>query len=174
MLVLAGDVGGTKTALALAQGGVIIERRVYPSAAYTSLEALVSEFLGQIELNIRDLRPLKISVTYQEPCHLAHAQRITAQPRKLLKAIPQLALKEMHESSLCCGSAGIYNITEPEMAQRLAERQLDRAEATGADMIVTANPGCHLQLAGGLRRRGSAMRVRHIVEVLDEAYHPVR
>ena len=130
----------------------------------------VSEFLGGIELNTRDLRPLSATVTYQEPCHLAHAQRISAQPRALLRAIPGLTLKEMHESSLCCGSAGIYNITEPEMAARLGNRKLDNAEATRADILVTANPGCHLQLAGGLRRRGSAMRVRHIVELLDQAY----
>ncbi|MEO7910234.1 MAG: heterodisulfide reductase-related iron-sulfur binding cluster [Roseiflexaceae bacterium] len=130
----------------------------------------VSEFLGGIELNIRDLKPVHATVTYQEPCHLAHAQRISAQPRALLRAIPGLTLKEMHESSLCCGSAGIYNITEPEMAARLGNRKLDNAEATGADILVTANPGCHLQLAGGLHRRGSAMRVRHIVEVLDQAY----
>lgn len=130
----------------------------------------VSEFLGGIELNTRDLKPVHATVTYQEPCHLAHAQRISAQPRALLQAIPGLLLKEMHESSLCCGSAGIYNITEPEMAARLGNRKLDNAEATSADIIVTANPGCHLQLAGGLRRRGSAMRVLHIIEVLDQAY----
>ena len=130
----------------------------------------VSEFLGGIELNTRDLKPLNATVTYQEPCHLAHAQRISAQPRALLRAIPGLTLKEMHESSLCCGSAGIYNITEPEMAARLGNRKLDNAEATSADILVTANPGCQLQLAGGLRRRGSAMRVRHIIEVLDQAY----
>src|SRR5215212_1318984 len=130
----------------------------------------VTEFLGAIELNTRDLKPVAITVTYQEPCHLAHAQRISAQPRALLRAIPGLILKEMHESSLCCGSAGIYNITEPEMAARLGNRKLDNAEATSADILVTANPGCHIQLAGGLRRRGSAMRVRHIVEVLDQAY----
>ncbi len=130
----------------------------------------VSEFLASIELNTRDLKPLPISVTYQEPCHLAHAQRISAQPRKLLKSIPSLVLKEMHESSLCCGSAGIYNVTQPEMAARLGQRKLDNAEATGAEVIVTANPGCHLQLAGGLGRRGSSMRVRHIVEILDQSY----
>jgi glycolate oxidase iron-sulfur subunit len=130
----------------------------------------VSEFLGAIELNTRDLKPLKATVTYQEPCHLAHAQRISVEPRALLRAIPGLAFKEMRESSLCCGSAGIYNITEPEMAARLGNRKLDNAEATSADILVTANPGCHLQLAGGLRRRGSAMQVRHIVEVLDQAY----
>ncbi|MBK9710122.1 MAG: 4Fe-4S dicluster domain-containing protein [Kouleothrix sp.] len=130
----------------------------------------VTEFLASIELNTRDLKPLNVTVTYQEPCHLAHAQRISAQPRKLLKAIPGLALKEMQESSLCCGSAGIYNVTEPEMAARLGNRKLDNAEATRAEILVTANPGCHLQLAGGLRRRGSAMQVRHIVELLDQAY----
>src|SRR5262245_9724493 len=134
----------------------------------------VTEFLASIDLNTRDLKPLNISVTYQEPCHLAHAQRIAAQPRRLLKAIPGLTLKEMHESSLCCGSAGIYNVTQPEMAARLGNRKLDNAQATGADVLVTANPGCHLQLAGGLRRRGSPMRVRHIVEVLDEAYRSIQ
>ena len=130
----------------------------------------ISEFLGGIALNTRDLKPLNVTVTYQEPCHLAHAQRITAQPRKLLAAIPGLTLTEMHESSLCCGSAGIYNVTEPEMAARLGNRKLDNAEATNAQILVTANPGCYLQLAGGLRRRGSSMQVKHIVEMLDQAY----
>lgn len=130
----------------------------------------VSEFLAGIELNTQGLKPLNLTVTYQEPCHLAHAQRIAAQPRKLLRSIPGLTLKEMPESSLCCGSAGIYNITQPEMAARLGRRKLDNAATTGADLIVTANPGCHLQLAGGLRQRGSAMQVRHIVEVLDQSY----
>lgn len=130
----------------------------------------VSEFLASIELNTRDLTPLDLRVTYQEPCHLAHAQRISAQPRALLRAIPGVSLIEMHESSLCCGSAGIYNVTQPEMAERLGNRKLDNAEATTADVLVTANPGCHLQLAGGLRRRGSAMQVLHIVELLDQAY----
>lgn len=130
----------------------------------------VSEFLAAIELNTAAMRPLQLTVTYQEPCHLAHAQRISAQPRKLLRAIPGLTLREMHESSLCCGSAGIYNVTQPEMAARLGERKLQNAEATGADVIVTANPGCHLQLESGVRRRGGQTQVRHIVEILDQAY----
>lgn len=130
----------------------------------------ISEFLAGIELNTRDLTPLDLTVTYQEPCHLVHAQRISAQPRALLDAIPGLTLVEMRESSLCCGSAGVYNIAEPEMAARLGNRKLDNAMATGADQIVTANPGCQLQLAAGLRRRGSKMRVRHIVEVLNQSY----
>lgn len=130
----------------------------------------ISEFLALIDLNTADLHPLNLRVTYQEPCHLAHAQRISAEPRKLLRAIPGLTLVEMQEPTLCCGSAGIYNVTQPEMAQRLGDRKLNNAEATNADVLVTANPGCHLQLAGGLRRRNSGIKVRHIVELLDDAY----
>ena len=117
----------------------------------------VSEFLGGIELNTRDLRPVNATVTYQEPCHLAHAQRISAQPRALLRAIPGLTLKEMHESSLCCGSAGIYNITEPEMAARLGNRKLDNAEAT-----QRRHPG-HRQpwLPPPAGRRAATARQRH-------------
>ena len=134
----------------------------------------VHEFLVSIPLNTADLRPLPLRVTYQEPCHLAHAQRITAQPRKLLAAIPQLQLLEMAESSLCCGSAGIYNITQPEMAGVLGARKVDNATATCADVVATGNPGCAMQLAAELGKRGSPMHVRWIVELLDEAYGPAQ
>ena len=110
------------------------------------------------------------TVTYQDPCHLAHAQRISAAPRRLLAKVPGLKLIEMAESAVCCGSAGIYNLTEPEMAKRLQKRKVDNAVATGAATIVTANPGCALQLRAGLRAAGSKAQVKHIVEVLDEAY----
>jgi glycolate oxidase iron-sulfur subunit len=130
----------------------------------------ISEYIAGLELNTADLKPVNLTVTYQEPCHLAHAQRITAQPRKLLKQIPGLKLVEMAESSLCCGSAGIYNVTQPAMAAQLGNRKIDNAERTKADVVVTANPGCHLQLAGGLNQRGSQMKVLHIAEVLDMAY----
>lgn len=130
----------------------------------------VSEFLAELELNTADMRPLPLTVTYQEPCHLAHAQRITAAPRKLMRAIPGLTLREMPESSLCCGSAGIYNVTQPEMAAQLGRRKVDNAISTGAEVIVTANPGCHLQLAGELRTRADQTRVLHIVELIDMAY----
>lgn len=131
----------------------------------------IHEFLGKIELNTADLKPLPINVTFQEPCHLAHAQRITKQPRALLAAIPQLTLREMRESAVCCGSAGVYNITQPDMAARLGTRKVDNALATGATVIATANPGCAVQLAGELRRRGEDVQVRYIVELLDESYH---
>ena len=130
----------------------------------------IHEYLGSIELNIADLKPLPITVTYQEPCHMVHAQRIVVQPRKLLKAIPQLKLVEMQESSMCCGSAGIYNLTEPDMAGQLGARKISNALATGATVIATGNPGCAMQLANELRKVGKTVAVKYIVELLDESY----
>jgi glycolate oxidase iron-sulfur subunit len=130
----------------------------------------VHEFLAGLGLRQEGLGRLDVAVTYQEPCHLAHAQRISVQPRSLLQAIPGLTLREMHESSLCCGSAGVYNVTQPEMALALGARKVDNALATGAQVIATGNPGCALQLAGELRRRGEDVQVRYIVELLDESY----
>jgi glycolate oxidase iron-sulfur subunit len=109
-------------------------------------------------------------VTYQEPCHLVHAQRVSAAPRRLLAKIPGLELIEMNESALCCGSAGIYNLTEPEMAARLQARKVGNIEATGATIVATANPGCALQVTAGLRNAGINAQVRHIVELLDDSY----
>ena len=108
--------------------------------------------------------------TYQEPCHLVHAQRVSRAPRRLLARIPGLRLVEMNESALCCGSAGTYNLTEPEMAERLRRRKLRAIEETGASIVATANPGCDVNLSAGLREAGSHARVRHVVELLDEAY----
>ena len=127
-----------------------------------------SEYLDQIGLTPPG--PLPKTVTYQEPCHLAHAQRITLAPRRLMAAIPGVCLVEMEESSVCCGSAGIYNVTNPDFSQRLLERKLAKALATSAGTIVSANPGCIMQVASGLRRRGSPVRVQHIMDLLDEAY----
>jgi glycolate oxidase iron-sulfur subunit len=130
----------------------------------------VHEFLASIDLNRAALGNLPIRATYQEPCHLAHAQRVTVQPRALLKAIPGLELREMQESALCCGSAGVYNITQPAMAAQLGARKINHALATGAEVIATGNPGCALQMVGELRRQGQDVQVRYIVELLDEAY----
>lgn len=129
----------------------------------------VTEFLA--ETGLRETPgPLTVDVTYQEPCHLVHAQRVARQPRELLEAIPGLNLIEMPESSLCCGSAGIYNLLQPEMSSRLLERKLKNASTTGAATIVSANPGCMLQLQAGLRQRGIATEVVHIMTLLDRAY----
>lgn len=129
----------------------------------------VTEFLANEGLAVQPGR-LDVVVTYQEPCHLVHAQRIAAQPRALLKAIPGLELVEMPESSLCCGSAGIYNLLQPDMSSALLTRKLDNAMRTGARTIVSANPGCMLQLVSGLRARGEDVDVVHIMTLLDSAY----
>ncbi|MGC4190118.1 MAG: (Fe-S)-binding protein [Thermomicrobiales bacterium] len=129
----------------------------------------VSEFLAS-----RPVQPPRnkeaMTVTYQEPCHLAHAQRISEQPRELLRQVPGLKLVEMRESSFCCGSAGIYNVIRREMADDLGDRKAENVIATKADQVVTANPGCAMQLRTSLKRNGSSMPVRHVVDVLDEAY----
>jgi glycolate oxidase iron-sulfur subunit len=129
----------------------------------------ITEYLDAIGLG-PGLGPLPAIVTYQDPCHLAHAQRITAAPRRLLAQIPGLELREMAESSLCCGSAGIYNITQPEMAGRLGRRKVEHVVEVQPQILATANPGCALQIANGLRAAGSPVEVLHVVQLLDRAY----
>lgn len=130
----------------------------------------VLEYVDEIGLPVGALGPVRAIVTYQDACHLAHAQRITAPPRRLLAAIPGLELREMAESSLCCGSAGIYNLTQPEMAQRLQRRKVEHVLEVAPEIVATANPGCALQLRNGLdRANGSAVAVKHVVQLLDES-----
>lgn len=109
-------------------------------------------------------------VTYQDACHLAHGQKIREQPRALIKAIPGIKLVEMRESDFCCGSAGIYNITQPEMANQLLELKMDAIVETGADAVIAPNPGCIIQIAAGIRKRGLTMDVIHPIDLLDQAY----
>jgi glycolate oxidase iron-sulfur subunit len=129
----------------------------------------VTEFLAAVELN-RGMKPLPLTVTYQDSCHLAHGQRIRTAPRKLLESIPGLKLREMPLADLCCGSAGIYNVVENEMSMQILERKMENVNRTGADVIATANPGCILQLRAGASLHGKGQRVVHVVELLDEAY----
>jgi glycolate oxidase iron-sulfur subunit len=110
------------------------------------------------------------TVTYHESCHLCHGQKITSQPRQLLKAIPNLSLVELPESSWCCGSAGIYNLIQPEMAGQLLERKMRHIRSTRARVVATGNPGCLLQLLSGASREGLRLRVVHPVTLLAEAY----
>jgi glycolate oxidase iron-sulfur subunit len=114
--------------------------------------------------------PLDVVATYQDSCHLAHGQKIKAAPRKLLKAVPGLTFREMPMADLCCGSAGIYNIVQNGMAMQILEHKMSYVATTKASLIVTANPGCMLQLAAGAKLYGNGQRVAHVVEVLDEAY----
>ncbi len=129
----------------------------------------VSELLAPIPLNGR-LRALKLTVTYHDACHLAHGQRVRQQPRTILKAIPGLKLVELKESDFCCGSAGIYNLLYPELAQQFLDRKIERIKETGAEVVVSGNPGCSLQLEKGLKERGLDIRVVHPVELLDWSY----
>jgi glycolate oxidase iron-sulfur subunit len=108
--------------------------------------------------------------TYQDSCHLAHGQRVRTAPRKLLEAVPGLELREMALSDICCGSAGIYNVVQNEMSMQLLENKMASVNATGAEVIVTANPGCMLQLQAGARLHGRGQRIAHVVEILDQAY----
>jgi glycolate oxidase iron-sulfur subunit len=109
-------------------------------------------------------------VTYHESCHLVHGQKITAQPRRLLRLIPNIKLMELQESNWCCGSAGIYNLIQPDMANALLERKLTHIDSTGARIVATGNPGCLLQLVNGARQRGIQVRVAHPITLLAEAY----
>jgi glycolate oxidase iron-sulfur subunit len=129
----------------------------------------VTEFLASIELN-SEMGHMDAIATYQDSCHLAHGQKIRVAPRKLLKAIPGLCFREMPMADLCCGSAGIYNVVQSEMANQILQRKMEFVATTKASLIVTANPGCMLQLSAGARLYGSGQRVAHVVEVLDEAY----
>jgi glycolate oxidase iron-sulfur subunit len=129
----------------------------------------VTEVLDAVPLE-PPLGRLDARVTYQEPCHLAHAQRVSGAPRRLLEKIPGLHFVEMREASVCCGSAGIYNLTNPEMARRLRRRKSASIGDTGATVVATANPGCALQVAAGLREAGYDATLKHVVELLDDAY----
>jgi glycolate oxidase iron-sulfur subunit len=136
---------------------------------FSGLMKDVNEFLASIELNC-DMKPLSLTVTYQDSCHLAHGQKIRSAPRKLLAAVPGLQLREMALSDLCCGSAGIYNVVHTGMSMALLRKKMDFVNGTGAQTIVTANPGCMLQLTVGVQKFGQGQRVAHVVEILDEAY----
>ncbi len=129
----------------------------------------VTEFLATLPL-IPPAGQIKARVVYQDACHLAHAQGIRSQPRHLLRSISGLELLEMRSADSCCGSAGIYNLTHPELSQRVLAEKLEAIRAVAPDMVVSANPGCMLQIEAGLRRDGAQIRVVHIVDLLDEAY----
>lgn len=113
---------------------------------------------------------LPITATYHDACHLAHGQRITTEPRQLLAAIPQLNLVPLPEADMCCGSAGIYNVTQPKMARELVERKYANIAATGASVVATGNPGCHAWIAQAAREHGQGVQVLHTMELLEAAF----
>jgi glycolate oxidase iron-sulfur subunit len=129
----------------------------------------IAEFL--VERGLRaPTAPLALRVAYDDPCHLLHGQKISEAPRALLRAIPGLELIDLPGHRDCCGAAGIYNLTRPEMSERLLARKVDALRATGVDAVATGNPGCILQIAAGARAAGLATEVLHPVELLARAY----
>jgi glycolate oxidase iron-sulfur subunit len=132
----------------------------------------IHEFLDELGI-VPPSGRIDLAVTYHDACHLAHAQKIREAPRRLLSAIPGLVLRELPESELCCGAAGTYNLTEPEMAERLSRRKLRNILSTGAAAVVTANAGCLLQIAREARMQGQRLPVYHPMDLLDASYREV-
>ena len=129
----------------------------------------VAEFVGSIPLT-PPTREVRAKVTYHDACHLAHGQGVREQPRALLRAIPGLTFANLPESDWCCGSAGTYNLTQPEMAARLLERKVGNIQATEADVVVTGNPGCLMQIRAGLQQHGLPIQAVHTIDLLAQAY----
>jgi len=149
------------------------------AASWTARAALLSsrvrdlsEFLDALgPVAVR--RPIPMLAAYHDACHLGHAQRITAQPRSLLRAIPGLELVELSDAGVCCGSAGVYNLLQPDAAAALGARKADSVAATGAALLISANPGCTLQISAALTVQGVTIRSAHIAEVLDASINGV-
>jgi glycolate oxidase iron-sulfur subunit len=132
----------------------------------------ITELLAELG-PVAERHPLPMAVAYQDACHLGHAQGVREQPRGLLRGIPGVELRELTEAEICCGSAGTYNLLHPEPARELGERKAKAVLATGADVMVTANPGCWMQVATTLARMGERMPVAHTVQVLDASIRGV-
>jgi glycolate oxidase iron-sulfur subunit len=142
------------------------------AAALSGRVADFSEFLARLG-PAATRHPLPVKIAYHDACHLAHAQRITSEPRELLAAIPGLTVLEVADAGTCCGSAGIYNLVQPKTAAELGERKADAVRATGADLVVSANPGCSLQIGSALARAGTPLPVAHVAEVLDASIRAI-
>lgn len=136
---------------------------------YSALCRDVTEFLAELSLR-GALGEVRARITYQDPCHLAHGQRIRRQPRDLLRAIPGVELVELEGSDRCCGSAGIYNLVQPRYSRQVLDEKMAAVARTEADVVVAPNPGCMLQLAAGARAHRLRVEVRHLVDLLDQAY----
>jgi Fe-S oxidoreductase len=139
------------------------------AAHFAALVKDVTEFLVELPFEAPAGR-VEARVTYQDSCHLVHAQRIREAPRAIMRSIPGLDLAEMPASDRCCGSAGIYNLTQTEMSRRLLDEKMSDIATTRADLLATANPGCLLQLEVGVRQAGGREEVLHVIELLDRAY----
>lgn len=140
------------------------ERAKAISAKCRDISELIAELGFESPAN-----PIRLKIAYHDSCHLQHAQGIRSQPRQLLNAIPGLEVMELPESAICCGSAGIFNLVEPEPARQLADRKAQHIIDSGAQALVSANPGCLLHIASGLKRAGHPLPVFHVIEFIDSA-----
>jgi glycolate oxidase iron-sulfur subunit len=141
--------------------------------AFSSRVRDVAEILSELGPPRSTRHPLPLRVVYQDACHLAHGQGIRRQPRDLLASIPGLTLLEPPDADLCCGSAGVYNLLEPDAATRLGDRKLEALESTSPQIIASANPGCTLQIQAAARRAGRRVVVKHPIELLDASLRDV-
>jgi glycolate oxidase iron-sulfur subunit len=156
-----------------AYGHLLHDDPAYASRAATWSRKLrdIHEYLVEINFRKPASTAAASTVTYHESCHLCHGQKVSAQPREILRSLPGVELRECAEAQWCCGSAGIYNITQPETSAWLQDRKLGHLAATGAQVIATANPGCHLQIQGGLAQHLHAgTEVVHPIVLLARAY----
>jgi glycolate oxidase iron-sulfur subunit len=155
------------------------ERLFADSPAWTARAAALSarvrdlaEFLDALG-PAAERHPVPVRAAYHDACHLGHAQRITAAPRALLRAIPGLELAELPDAGVCCGSAGVYNLLQPEAARALGSRKADSVLASEASLLISANPGCTLQISAELAARGITLRTAHTAEILDASINGV-
>jgi glycolate oxidase iron-sulfur subunit len=132
----------------------------------------VSEFLSELG-PLAPQGPIPVRAVYHDACHLCHAQQIRAQPRELLATIPGLELIPLAEPEICCGAAGSYNLTEPEMSDRLSHRKVQNILAVSPDIVVSGNAGCTLQIQAALRNAGKDIPVLHPMELLDKSFRNV-
>jgi glycolate oxidase iron-sulfur subunit len=139
---------------------------------FSRMTADIAEFLYGIDA-VAPRHPLPIAIAYHDACHLGHAQRIKSQPRELLGGIPGLEVREVAESDLCCGSAGVYNILQPEAAAELGARKAQNVVSTGAQLVVAANPGCTMQITTAAARAGTPLKTAHTIEIIDASIRGV-
>ncbi|MCC6176029.1 MAG: (Fe-S)-binding protein [Chloroflexi bacterium] len=140
------------------------------AVAFSKTVKDINEWLVEIGIDTAGLGELPIRVTYQDPCHLVHGQGIRNQPRQLLRAIPGLELVELKDSDVCCGSAGIYNLTHPDFSSEILGWKIPEVAKTKAHVLVAPNPGCAMQIAHGARQAGLELEVCHVVDLLDQSY----
>ncbi|MFI5353632.1 MAG: (Fe-S)-binding protein [Candidatus Binatales bacterium] len=158
---------GSGCSVAMAEYGDLLKDDLALAVAAREVSARVTDLSSLIlKTPLPAAGSLNCTVTYHDACHLAHGLGVRESPRKLLRSIPGVRLVELAECDLCCGSAGSYNLTEPEMARALGERKVDNIIATGADYVVMANVGCQFQIAAELRRRHAKTRAIHLADFL--------